>query len=833
MPKALVFIFFFLSYCFHINAQIKIAHALKITAAPHIDGLLDEAIWQEASNASGFVTTAPVFGNIPTDSTIVKIIYDNTSVYIGAYLYCDPALIRKQYTPRDQERQADVDFFGVFIDSYNDRQNAYQFLVTARNVQTDARLSANIAPAGGIYGDLSWDAVWDSKVSMHQNGWSVELKIPLFSIRFADKENNLWGIQFLRYSRSRNETSFWNPENPNTGGFVNQFGQVDGLSDILPPLRLSFSPYVSGGYRGTPSLSDGYKTEWLKSGGMDVKYGISESFTLDATVVPDFGQVISDNVVNNISPFEIQFRENRPFFTEGTELFNKSDLFYSRRVGREPGGYQQIVDSAGTGSLQNYNVLTNPSLTRLYNAIKFSGRTNNNLGIGVFNAVAQSEKATIRNKYSGEDSSITTESLTNYNVFVLDQVLKNRSYFTLTNTNVSRNGNERNANVTGLDIVLYDKSNQYGLILQPRYSKIYGNANRYGGYKNYLEFGKVSGKLQFSVSNDIKSAKYDPNDLGFLLAPNEMVTTGKISYNLYQPNKWFLNQQYSVAATQSYLYKPFEYEKTEIIGTGSWTFKNFWMLQLEGGGLTSWQNDFFELQTPANKFSSPRVKLRRSPYFYLFASGNTDTRKRLYFDWGLGGSEGPLPDDPFYKVFLEARYRFSDRLTMTVSIFRQHDNGQFGYSFTRDSATHAPILARRQYTDVTSIISGIYNFTPRMSLTFRARHYWNRILNTNVYDVKPDGYWTDRMGTLNARDLNMNYNVFNMDAFYTWDFRPGSRIIFAWKNSLSPSFEDYINGSIYKTYLHNASRVLEIPHSNEVTVRFIYFLDYQQFKKRH
>ncbi|MBA4166249.1 MAG: hypothetical protein H0X41_01650, partial [Chitinophagaceae bacterium] len=550
------------------------------------------------------------------------------------------------------------------------------------------------------------------------------------------------------------------------------------------------------------------------------------------TVVPDFGQVISDNVVNNISPFEIQFRENRPFFTEGTELFNKSDFFYSRRVGREPEGYQQIIDSVGTGSMKNYNVLTNPALTRLYNAVKFSGRTRNNLGIGMFNAVAQSEKATIRNKFDGKDSSITTEALTNYNVFVLDQALKNRSYLTLTNTNVTRDGNARNANVTGLDIVLYDRSNRYGFILQPRYSKIYGNAGRYDGYKNYLEFGKVSGRLQFSVSNDIKSAKYDPNDLGFLLSPNEVVTKGKVSYNIYQPNKWLLNQQYSVTAFQSYLYKPLAYEKTEEIGTSNWTFRNFWVLQFEAGGFTSWQNDFFELQTPSSIYATPRLKLRRSPYYYLFASGNTDTRKRWYFDWSMGGSEGPLPDDPFYKVSLEARYRFSDRLTITASVLRQHDHGQFGYSFTRDSATRAPVLARRQYTDVTSIISGIYNFTPRMNVTFRMRHYWNRILNTNLYDVKPDGYWTGRVGAISPRELNVNYNIFNLDVFYTWDFRLGSRIIFAWKNSLGPSYEDYVNGSIYKTYLHNASRVLDIPHGNELTVRFIYFLDYQQFRKR-
>jgi hypothetical protein len=833
MLKVIVLIYTLFSYSLVCIGQQKSVRASKIKNAIRVDGVLDEDVWDDAEPATGFITNTPSFGMPSSDSTAVKVLYDNTAIYIGAILYGNPAEIRKQFTPRDQERGANVDHFAVFIDSYKDRQNAFQFLVTSRNVQSDARISAAVVPANGVYGDLSWDAVWDSKVSMRSDGWSVEIRIPLFSLRFSNKRVDDWGIQFLRFSRRVNESSFWNPVNPNTSGFVNQFGNLSGLDNIEPPLRLSFSPYLSGGYRGTPSPTSEYKNEWLKSGGMDVKYGVSEGFTLDATLIPDFGQVISDNVINNISPFEIQFRENRQFFTEGTELFNKSDLFYSRRVGREPEGYRFINSQVKDGSLTNYDIIQNPSLTRLYNAIKFSGRTSDNLGIGVFNAVARSEKAKIRNKISGLDSTITTEELTNYNVFVLDQALKNRSYITLTNTNVLRNGTARDANVTGLDIALYDKHNKYGLLLQPRYSKIFESVNgNYDGFKNYFEVGKVSGTFQYSLSNDLKTAQYDPNDLGFLLSPNEINNTARVSYNIYQPKGSLLNQVYSFSASQSYLYKPFEYQRTEIIATSAWTYRNFWTLEMEGGALPTWQNDFFELQTPSNLNETPRQKLRRAPYYYFSANGTTDARKKLYFSWTVGGAEGPLPDNPFYKLYLEARYRFSERFTMSASWFRQEDRGQFGYSFTRDNSTNAPILARRKYTDVTSIVSGIYNFTPRMNLTFRARHYWNRILNTNLYNVTPEGNWIERL-TLSASDYNVNYNVFNMDVFYTWDFRLGSRIILAWKNSLGPDYEDYINRSIYKTYFNNASRVLQVPHANEITLRFIYFLDYQQFKRGH
>ena len=827
MLRALVYIPLVLCLSLATTAQNKLTTAIKTRQAPRIDGSLDEAVWKDAPDARNFITSAPSFGLPSTDSTIVKVLYDNVAIYIGAHLYGDPEKIRKQFTPRDQERLADVDYFSVFIDSYRDRQNAFQFLVTSRNVQSDARISPNVLPADGVYGELSWDAVWDSKVATTNDGWSVEIKIPLFSLRFSKQRLGEWGIQFMRFSRRLNETSFWNPVDPNVSGFVNQFGNLSGIENLLPPLRLSFSPYVSGGYRETPALTTNIQNEWLKSGGMDVKYGISESFTLDATLIPDFGQVISDNVVNNISPFEIQFRENRQFFTEGTELFNKADIFYSRRVGRQPGGYQEINDSVGTGSLTNFDIIKNPTLTRLYNAIKFSGRTKNNLGIGVFNAVARSEKARIRNTITGSDSTILTEELSNYNVFVIDQALKNRSYITITNTNVLRNGSARDANVTSLDLALYDKKNKWGLLLKPRYSRIYDVNGGYGGWKNYIEAGKVSGKFQYSISNDLKTAKYDPNDLGFLLSPNEFATTGNISYNIYEANRWFLNQQYSLRGTQAYLFEPFEYQRTEIIASTFWTFRNFWTLGTEGGVFPRWWNDFFEMQTPSNIYSTPRQKLRRAPYFYLFLNGTTDNRKRLYFAWDAGAAEGKLPDNPYYQYSLESRFRFSDRFTISAAYYRRHDHGQFGYSFTRDE-NDRPILARRQYTDVTTILSGIYNFTPRMNLTFRARHFWNRILNTNLYDVDPEGNWVERFAVLPAT-LNVNYNVFNFDAFYTWDFRLGSRIIFAWKNFLGPEYESYISGVSNGNYAKNARRVLQIPHGNEFSIRFIYFLDYQQF----
>ena len=139
----------------------------------------------------------------------------------------------------------DVDYFSIFLDTYNDNQNGFQFLVTSANVQSDARLGPNLGDNFGTYGDKTWDAVWDSKVQVQKDGWTVEIKIPYISLRFGKKAEQDWGIQFLRLLRRTNESCFWNKVDPGINGFVNQFGKYLGLKNIEPPLRLSFSPYIS------------------------------------------------------------------------------------------------------------------------------------------------------------------------------------------------------------------------------------------------------------------------------------------------------------------------------------------------------------------------------------------------------------------------------------------------------------------------------------------------------------------------------------------------------------------------------------------------------------
>lgn len=733
-----------------------------------------------------------------------------------------------------------MDYFAVFFDTYNDQQNGFQFLVTPSNVQTDAKLTPSANPGFGSFGDKSWDAVWQSKTRMTEDGWMAELRIPYISLRFAKKDLQTWGLQFLRFTRLNNESAYWNAVNPNIDGFANQFGKYTDLEQIAPPLRLSFSPYISGGIRNNPEGSR-IKREYLRSGGMDVKWGLNEAFTLDATLIPDFGQVISDNVINNLSPFEIQFKENRPFFTEGIELFNKAGLFYSRRVGATPGGYNGVERFLDTHP--DFELRKNPQVTQLYNAIKFSGRNKNKLGIGIFNAVTAQMNAVVRNINSKEDSVIQTEPLTNYNIIVLDQGLKGRSSITFTNTNVMRQGEARDANVTAFDWSLFFDQNKYRFSGTTRYSHIFGttpfsssNINLmndtvrqngslvfrpYDGYNTTVRFGKVSGTIQYYIQNNITSNTYNPNDLGFLQVANQVNYNGGISYNQFKPTGPFVQYRYRLDVTSRWLYRPYRYNEMNVAASAFWWFKNFWDVTVRVSSFPTTQYDYFELRTPGKVLARPAEAT-------FEVNGSSDSRKKLYFGWRLAYAPRAKANNDYNRQEFTVRYRFNDRFTLSLETFRQYENNQIGWAFIRE-ANRDPIIGYRHFTEHSNILSGIYNFTPRLNVTLRTRHYWNKLQYNSFYNVADDGSHIPRAF---VPGQDGNYNLFNTDAFLTWDFGWGNRLILGWKNWIGDRQATQIDGARHRDYLSNLGQLWSVPHGNEFTLRIIYFLDYNTLRRK-
>ena len=804
--------------CVPTFSQVRTLQAVKIASPPKIDGVLDDDAWTNVTPATNFIQNFPSYGLPASQKTEVRIVYDNTAVYIGAYLYDDPALIRQQITSRDGEQQADVDYFSVFFDTYNDHQNGFQFLVTSANVQTDAKMGPNLSDGGfGSFGDKTWDAVWESKVSIKNDGWVIEMKIPYISLRFGKKDVQTWGLQFLRSVRRSNENSYWSPVDPQINGFINQFGLFADLKDIQPPLRLSFSPYLSTGFRSTP-IPNEYLSEWLLNGGMDVKYGINEAFTLDATLIPDFGQVVSDNAVNNLTPYEVRFKENRPFFTEGTELFNKAGLFYSRRIGAIPTKYYDIRDMAAMDP--NIEIVKNPAATQLLNAIKLSGRTQRKLGIGLFNAVTAPMHAVIRDKTTGKETKIETEPLANYNIVVIDQALKDRSYITFTNTNVIRNGNGRDANVTAIDVALYDKRSAHVVQATARYNKIW-DSEEYDGYNTTLRFAKVNGNWQYSAQANVESKMYDPNDLGILSAPNEVTYDGIVSYNQFKPTKNFITYSYTLEARMQYLYKPYAFSRTDLAGTAFRVFKNFWDITLYTLINPGEAHDYFELRTDGRYLAYPFN-------YYFSLSGSSDSRKKFYFRYGGTFARSPDYDNDYYGVDIGFRYRFNNKFSLDLQTNSGVEKNQLGYAFSRE-LNDEPIVGFRDNKVFVSVLTGNYNFTPRLNLSLRTRHYWNKVTYRSFFDTDLKGHLVPRPF---INDKDQNVNIFNLDAFLTWDFRLGSRVVLGYKNWLGD--DEVVNMTTEKNnYLRNLGKVFDLRHGNEFTVRFIYFLDYNQLRKKH
>ena len=776
-----------------------------------IDGELNEVAWQNAPNAGDFVQNRPNAGEASTKETEVKILYDDEAIYIAANLKDSPNDIYNFLSNRDE--LGNSDFFAVIIDPYNAGQNGVGLLVTPSGVQFDTYYSSNGE-------DENWNAVWYSKTRIHENGWAVEYKIPYAVLRFASKNIQDWGINFGRESRINNERSWWNNVDPNTAGFLNQAGVLRGLKNIAAPKRLFLYPYAS-----TVLIHDGENnaSETQVNGGMDLKYGINDAFTLDATLIPDFSGVRSDNQVLNLSPFEVRFNENRQFFTEGTELFNKGGLFYSRRIGQSFGN---IVGELS----DNDSIISRPNDAPLINATKISGRTNKGLGIGLFNALTNSSYLEVQDLESGETREVEADPLTNFNVLVLDQNLKNNSSFTFINTNVLRAKGASDANVTGINFSLNDKKIKWNVSGGGTVSQIFskdstGRTHTDVGFKYFLDFGKVSGKFQYGISQNVESDNYNPNDLGFLRSPNEISHFSYFSYNRVNPT-WILNRfRARVNLFHEAIYKPRRYSNWGYHVNVNGQFKNFWNFGFNHGYRPSKVNDFFESRTDGYILERP------ANYNFNLWIGS-DSRKKLRVNaWaGFWGNKAWDQLDNWLGGFIS--YQVSDRFAFNhnLEINNQRKSRGFVEKIFDGDVLQEIIIGTRDIKDVVNTLSSNYIFTNRMGLTFRMRHYWRKVVYENYEQLDTNGQLVPTSYTgldeANEKLNDVNFNVFNIDLVYNWQFAPGSEIRFVWKRAIFSS-----NDQTDIRFFRNFSNTIESPAVDSFTIRFLYFLDYQNMKR--
>lgn len=632
--------------------------ATRTTASFKIDGVIDEAAWKEAIPANNFVEWRPAAGNIEeqTSRTIVYLLYDNTSIYIGGYCY-EKTLdsVSRELVGRDVVGVND--FVGVIFDTYNDKINGFGFYVTPLGEQFDAKYS-NTAGEDG-----SWNGVWDSESKLQPDGWSFEMRIPYSALRFSSAANQTWGLNITRRRSKTGQQYMWSPVDQKNTNFMSQEGSWTGIENIKPPLRLSLSPYFSAYANHYPSDQKEIKSFTNSiNGGMDLKYGISQSFTLDMTLIPDFGQVQSDNQVLNLSPFEVKFNENRAFFTEGTELFSKGDLFYSRRIGSQPLHYWDVQDVNSSYPHMNGNerMIRNPSESKLINATKISGRTKGGLGVGFFNAITKPMFAEVEDDLKNRRQ-IQTAPLTNYNILVFDQTLKNNSSVSLINTNVLRSGSDYDANVSAFVFDLNNKKNSYAFSGNTSVSNVTNPAGKARvGYAHAASFRKTSGNFLFNISQELYDDKYDKNDMGILFNNNYLDHYFWTGYRFLKPKDWYNRIQLNFNATYSQRFKPSDYQIFYTNVNANVQFKNLW-----------WAGMFVGLNARGNNFYEPRMAGRsfRSPQSWRFNGWlESNSAKRYYVSAGLFAAFYDLFGGRVANFEFQQRYRFSSKFSLTHDV---------------------------------------------------------------------------------------------------------------------------------------------------------------------
>ncbi|MBI3510825.1 MAG: carbohydrate binding family 9 domain-containing protein [Bacteroidetes bacterium] len=788
-----IIIFLCISVLAHAQENIcRSMNALRVTTAPVIDGVPDDSCWKNAEIAADFVQFQPHPDTSSREKTEVKIVYNNDGIYVLARMYDhSPDSILHQLGPRD-EFQNNADAFAIFLDTYHDGRNAFFFGVTAAGVQTDARYTVD-------KGDLSLNAVWYSKAVINKEGWCVEMKIPFQAIRFPNKEVQEWGLNFERVIRRYREISYWNRVDPNTLGVINQCGVLKGLENIISPVRLALLPYVSGyveNYNGSTGFS--------ANGGMDIKYGINESFTLDMTLIPDFGQTLSDNLVLNLSPVEVKFDERRYFFTEGTELFNKNDLFYSRRIGGKPVNYNSVSSQLDSNEV----ISDNPSDTRLYNAVKISGRTPSKLGVGFLNAISAPSFATVTDTLEHTSRRIETNPLTNYNVLVIDKILKNNSYIGFLNTGVLREGNARDADVSSVQFRAGDKKNKYAIEGFGDMSNIFISGNSAStGYRYNITAGKVSGKYTAMARYKVVSDKFDPNDLGYLDRNNVVDYGISQSYNIFKPFGHFIFMLNNVDLDLGSLFIPRHYTFFTITGKHIFTFRNWFTCGVNWLADPIISYDYFETRVPGRYLIYPKN-------YQLGGFISSDYRKKFALDGGIN-----------YRIFLERnrtifnynlapRWRVNDKLFIVYKWEQELKHDNVGYVAYRNDSLFFGV---RDLNTITNTVTLNYIFTNKMGLTLRVRHYWSQADYKSYFLLNDAGKVEDAYYNGNS---DVSFNAFNIDMIFTWQFLPGSEVSVVWKNAILTQ-----DNLLKANYIEDSKYIFNSPQNNSFSAKVIWYID--------
>ena len=525
--------------------------AVRVTRPPVIDGRLIDEAWTTAVPATDFSQRDPDEGREATEQTEIRILYDDEALYVGARMFDrDPSLIGRRLSPRDAT--ADADRIQIYLDPMHDHVTGASFRVSASNVQRDA------IHFNDTWDDSTWDAVWQSAVTVDELGWSAEMRIPLSQLRFPNGAAQTWGVNIERYIHRKNETVWLERVPKSETGLMSRMAHLTGLDGLQPRRHLALLPYAAGRSefiapsRPNHPFNDGSRT--FGTAGLDMKWGVTSNLTIDTTFNPDFGQVEVDPAVINLSAFETFFQEKRTFFLEGSNIFsnfgqggsnsfwgfNTSDpnVFYSRRIGRAP----QISASG--------DFVDAPAAATILGATKLTGKTGGGWSIGLLEAVTDRETARTRSGLIG--GAVDVEPMTNYAVARLQREIRGRVGLGFMTTSVLRRLDTAplqdalpgRAHVFGTDAYVFlDRDREWVITGKISGSRVSGTpavisrlqraAQRYyqrpdaphvefdptrrtlGGYAGRVNLNRNSGLVQVNAAFWGVSPGFDSNDLGF------------------------------------------------------------------------------------------------------------------------------------------------------------------------------------------------------------------------------------------------------------------------------------------------------------------------------
>jgi hypothetical protein len=812
------------------HAAAPIINAVRSAQPIQIDGRLDEEVWETAVPITEFTQVVPNEGQPASERTEVRIAYDDQALYIGARLY-DRGGVTTRLGRRDMSMAAS-DWLTIIFDSYHDHRTAFGFEINPSGVRRDQ------TRAGGE--DDSWDPVWEAKTTVDEEGWTAEMRIPFSQLRFNPAEQQTWGFQAERTIARNQEFSVFSFTPSTQPGGIPRFGHLNGLQNLRTGKRLEVLPYsvaraeyVDRG--GNPYRED---REYGTSAGVDVKYRVTSDLTLDATINPDFGQVELDPAEVNLTPIETFFQEKRPFFVEGSDIFNfgaggGNNAFYSRRIGRVP----QLQPSTSARDLAD--------ATRILGAAKLSGRTAGGWSIGVLNAVTQREEALFRDA-QGIDQRMTAEPFSNYfvgrvrrdfragqSIFggmftavnrdldseLLRNTLRSAAYTGGTDFRhewASRtwvlNGFVSGSHVTGSrEAITLTQGLPWHRFQRPDadHLGVDSSATSLTGLSTQVQLTRRAGRhWRTSLLAGTTTPGYEVNDIGFQYRADRVDGQANVTYVENRPGALLRSWQISTTARSERNYDAERIMDLFSVNT-SWQSLNYWDLRLNANYFRDALDDRLTRGGP----SAERPANGR-----IFLGMSSDSRKPVVLDFetsyqkddvggwngfvGIGANVKPAPNWNVHVIpllsrsYSRAQYLATMRDPLATSTFGRRyvfaDLDQTTVSVqTRFNMTFNPGLSLQVYAQpfiTAADFSDYKEFTTPGAFKFDV---YGRDRGTigetaeGTFLIDPDGVGAAAPFTVGRFFGQRDFNLRSLggNAVLRWEWRPGSTLFVAWQQT--------------------------------------------------